>query len=394
MTVRSSWLTPTGQSREDTRLTQLGATLPADALRVRSGILPGSPDGTAKVAGFWLKNTSGMSATIEPGRAVVQGMATQGAYPVTLAETTPVTLSDGNAQYDRIDLICLQVRDGSYDDTGTAEAVLTVVEGEANPTPQAPDVPDLALPLYTVTVHANASAANSLVDWANAADLRTTTVAVGGVLPVYGNTAVPGSYVGQLRDVGDVLQRWNGTAWVAYPQGIGGIVPSGSGVAASYVGQYRDNAGQLQRWNGAAWQTVFPAVSAFLSSADAGSTSSATYVKTLGDTSGLPMAVGFVAPPTGAVLVTVGAAVHTTGDATTTGYISAVIAQGSTVISDAGDDRAATGTYSYQNSVVFTYRVGGLTPGASCTATCAYRATDTTKKTWFDNRFIRIEPAA
>lgn len=390
MTVRSSWLTPTGQSREDTRLTQLGATLPADALRVRSGILPGSPDGTAKVAGFWLKNTSGMSATIEPGRAVIQGMATQGAYPVTLSETTPVTLSAGNAQYDRIDLICLQVHDGSYDDTGTAEAVLTVVEGEANATPQPPDVPDLALPLYTVTVHANASAANSLVDWANATDLRATTVAVGGVLPVYGNTAVPGSYVGQLRDAGDVLQRWNGTAWVAYPQGIGGIAPANT-AAGAYTGQYRDNyGGRLQRWDGSAWQEPVPYYAYHGEAGAGGTTTSTAYTQTL--TGADPLTTSFVTPASGAVMISLGARIEVQGTATY-GWMAVSLSQGSTTIASANDDLALVGSGASYGSFAYTYRFYGLTPGQTYTATLNYRANASGATVYFRNRYLRIDPA-
>jgi hypothetical protein len=392
-TVRSSWLLDTGQTREDTRLTQLGATLPADPLKVQSGILPGSADGTARVAAFWLKDQTTMTATVQPGRAVIQGMATQGAYAVTLAEPVVLTFEDGEQQT-RIDLVCLQVSDTAYGATGQTQATLQIVKGQASATPQPPALPDLALPLYHVTVPAGASAGNTGIPWASAVeDLRVTTVATGGVLPVYGNAAVPGAYYGQLRDRNEIVERWENGAWVAYPHALGGIIPSGSGVAATYVGQYRDSGGKLQRWNGTAWDNVYPSTLGFAYSSDAGTTTTTTYSSTLGDRTA-PLSTTFTAPPTGAVLVTLGAAIHTTGDATTTGYMAATIKQGSTVIDAASDDRSAQGTYSYQNSVLCTYRVSGLTPGATSTATAFFRASASGKTTWFDNLFIRIEPAA
>ncbi|WP_225847921.1 hypothetical protein [Streptomyces sp. HPF1205] len=392
-TVRSAWLLGTGQTREDTRLTELGATLPADPLKVTSGILPGSADGSAKVAAFWLTDQTAMTATVQPGRAVIQGMATQGAYAVTLAEATTLTFADGDPQ-PRVDLVCLRVYDTPYDGSGQTAAALEIVRGTAAATPVPPPVPAQALPLYTVAVPAGASAGNTGILWASAVtDLRVTTVATGGVLPVYGNAAVPGSYIGQLRDNNNVVERWSKSAWVGYPQALGGIIPSGSGVAATYVGQYRDSGGKLQRWNGTAWDTVSPATLGFVYSYDAGSTTSTTYNSTLADRTA-PLTVNFTAPPTGAVLVTLGATVHTTGDATTTGYMAAAITQGATVVSAAGDNYAAQGTYSYPNSVMVTYRVGGLTPGAASTATAWFRSTNSKFDTWFDNLQIRIEPAA
>ncbi|MBY8878075.1 hypothetical protein [Actinacidiphila acidipaludis] len=393
-TVRSSWLLDSGQTREDTRLTQLGATLPADPVKVQSGILPGSTDGGAsRVGAFWLKNQTAMGATVLPGRAVIQGLATQGAYAVTLAEPVVLTFQDGEQQ-DRIDLVCLQVLDSSYDSSVQTSVSLQIIKGQSGATPQPPALPALALPLYHVRVPAGASAGNTGILWASAVeDLRVTTVSTGGVLPVYGNTAVPGAYYGQLRDRGDLLERWENGAWVAYSHALGGIIPTGSGIAPTYVGQYRDSSGKLQRWNGTAWDTVLPVTLAFVNSADAGSVSSTTYGTVLGDRPAGAFTASFTAPPTGAVLVTLGAAIHTTGDNATTGYMTAQVTQGSTVIAAASDDRAALGTGAYSTSAVTTFRVGGLTPGAASQATAYFRSTDATKSTWFDNLFIRIEPA-
>ncbi|MFI6247014.1 hypothetical protein [Streptomyces sp. NPDC051016] len=260
MNLRSSWVAETGQTREDTRLTQLGATTPANPLEVRSGILPGSYDGLYRMSGFWTEGTGGsMKATVHEGRAVVAAGATQGAYPVTLPEPTSLTFADGDASNPRIDLIVLRIYDSLYDNSGQTKAALEIVRGTPAATPVAPAAPAIALPIYQVKVPAGASAGKGGLDWSSAlTDLRTPTVAVGGILPVYGETG-NGAYPGQYRDSGSTLQRWDGSAWVAYPSALGGIAPAGAVTTASYTGQYRDSsAGILQRWNGSAWVSYQP----------------------------------------------------------------------------------------------------------------------------------------
>ncbi len=110
MNLRSAWVAETGQTREDTRLTQLGATTPVNPLEVRSGILPGSYDGLYRMSGFWLEGAAGaMSATVHEGRAVIAAGATRGAYPVTLPEPSALTFTDGDATNPRIDLVVLRI---------------------------------------------------------------------------------------------------------------------------------------------------------------------------------------------------------------------------------------------------------------------------------------------
>jgi hypothetical protein len=392
MTVHAAWLLPSGQTLQDTRLTQLGATLPADPLKVQSGILPGSADGSARLAAFWLENQSGMSATIDPGRAVIQGMAAQGAYPVTLSEVTQVTFGEGDAQYDRIDLVCLRVYDASYDDpTGQTTATLEVIPGKPAAPPVPPATPDLALPLYTVTVPAGASTGAGGVDWATVQDLRVSTVATGGVLPAYGNAAVAGSYVGQLRDLHDVLQRWNGTAWVPYPQGIGGIAPS-STVNGAYPGQYRDcTEGRLQRWNGTAWEEVVTSWNFWGEDGLAGgSTASATYVSTLTGSS-TAATVNFLVPASGAVVVRLGARISTSSS-TGSAYISPSIALGSSTLWLTNDYFAVVGSGTGPNSVVAEFRAFGLPAGAVCTATLHFRSSSSSVTASFHGRYLRIDP--
>ncbi|MFF3333249.1 hypothetical protein ACFYWX_27475 [Streptomyces sp. NPDC002888] len=259
MNLRSSWLAETGQTREDTRLTQLGATTPINPLEVRSGILPGSYDGLYRLSGFWMEGGAGtMTGKVHEGRAVVQADSNQGAYPVTLPEPLSVTFVDGEAN-DRIDLVVLKISDKIYDGSAQSTVSLEIIKGEANATPAPPPLPDIALPLYRVLVRAGISAGKGGINWNNdVTDLRSTTVAIGGILPAYGDTG-SGAYPGQYRDSGGALQRWDGSAWVSYPSALGGIAPAGAVTTASYTGQYRDSSsGQLQRWNGSTWVSYQP----------------------------------------------------------------------------------------------------------------------------------------
>ncbi|MFB7498450.1 hypothetical protein ACFC09_27820 [Streptomyces sp. NPDC056161] len=261
MNLRSSWVAQTGQTREDTRLTQIGATTPANPLEVRSGILPGSYDGLSRLSGFWMEGAPGaMTAVVHEGRAIIQAGPSQGAYPVALPEPTPLTFADGEAN-PRIDLVVLKISDAQYDnseETG-ARATLEIVKGEPGVTPVPPRAPAIGLPIYQVRVGAGISAGKGGINWStDVTDLRTPTVAVGGILPVYGDTG-NGSYPGQYRDSGGALQRWDGSAWVSYPSALGGIAPAGTVATASYTGQYRDSsAGLLQRWNGTTWVSYQP----------------------------------------------------------------------------------------------------------------------------------------
>ncbi|MCX4982806.1 hypothetical protein [Streptomyces sp. NBC_00572] len=265
MALRSGWLPPTGQTRVTTRLTAHGATTPVNPLASRSGILPGSIEGQYRVGGLSMTSSGPMTATVHHGRAVIQGADNQGAYPVTLDEDTVVTFGDGDPLNPRLDLVVLRVYDDEFDALTRNEAVLEIVRGTPKAVPVAPAAPPLSLPLCQVRVKAGASAGTGGIDWAGGAltDLRTTLVGVGGILPVYNNAGVPGSYPGQYQDNDNshFLQRWDGTSWVAYPKEIGGVVPTGTTLTTGgYPGQFRDNAGVLQRWNGSAWVNYQPPV--------------------------------------------------------------------------------------------------------------------------------------
>ncbi|WP_314223368.1 hypothetical protein [Streptomyces zaehneri] len=252
MTVRTAWLTETGQTREDTRITLSGLLTPNALvaenipLKARGGIVPG---------GFALSGgTGGMTLTIGTGRAFVQGgRPHQGTYAVAVTEPEILTIEDGDPTHQRIDLVELVVQDSTYDGTADTVARVRLVKGTPAATPQQPAGPDgSALPLYRILVPAGASAGSGGLAWDTAVtNLRYATVALGGIVPAAGFS---GAYAGQYRDNAGVLERWDGTAWVAYPKGVGGIPPAGTLTAGSYAGQYQeDPTGPLQRWNGSAW---------------------------------------------------------------------------------------------------------------------------------------------
>ncbi|MFI1826322.1 hypothetical protein ACH41E_07680 [Streptomyces sp. NPDC020412] len=267
MTVRATWLTPTGQTREDTRLAQstlltpVGTSSTDPTLRSRSGIVPG---------GFVLSQAGPMSCTIGTGRAVIQGHDNaQGAY--TVAVTSPETLNfaDGDPLHGRIDLVELAVLDKDFDlgGTGTHEAVVRVVQGTPSATPTLPaSGPGSAIPLYSVRVPASTSAGTGGILWASAtAPQHYATAALGGITPA-GGAGFKGAYVGQYRDTNSQLQRWDGTDWIAYPRAVGGIASS-EVTTGAYAGQYRDADGHLQRWDGNNWTYVEGRSSILLSAA-------------------------------------------------------------------------------------------------------------------------------
>ncbi|MBV7697001.1 hypothetical protein [Streptomyces sp. TRM70350] len=355
MNARSVWLSADSQTLEDTRVAPLGTLTPASPVATRSGILPGSYDGQYRVSGFWLAGVDGtMTATVSSGRAVVQAAESRGAYPVALTDGVPLTFADGDPQYGRIDLVVLRVYDDAYDGSGRAEAAVEIVQGTPAATPAAPAAPEVSLPLFRVAVAAATSAGTGGIPWGSAlTDLRPTTVAVGGILPALPGDTTPGAYPGQYRDVNGILQRWNGTAWLT--------------------------------------ATTPPA---FTQSNDAGKTASTTYTAALTDTAVAALTLAFTAPPTGAVLLSMGARIQTGNSNTASGFMSPQITQGGTVILPPSDETAVVYGGAVAASVSTQMRLYGLTAGASYTVTAMHRSSDAAVTCSFDNLFVRVEASA
>jgi hypothetical protein len=213
MSVRTAWLLPTSQSREDTRLAPVGTFTPESELRTRPGALPGGNPFAATSAGA-------MVLQIGTGRAVVQGTTAQGAYPVAVDVPEAVTFTDGDAQFGRLDAVVIRVYDQLFDSFGQNLALVEIVRGTPAATPVAPPLPAASLLLWLVTVPAGTSAGTGGISWASAlADRRIFTTAAGGITPAAGGTAYDGAYDGQYKDTGSGLERWSSTAgaWQAYP---------------------------------------------------------------------------------------------------------------------------------------------------------------------------------
>ncbi|MFC9337119.1 hypothetical protein ACFT0G_33550 [Streptomyces sp. NPDC057020] len=404
MNLRSSWVAETGQTREDTRLNQVGATTMINPVQVRSGVLPGSYDGKYRLAGFWMDKASAMTAIVSEGRAVIQGDISQGVYPVALPASAQVTFAAGDAQYGRIDLVVLRIYDNLYDGSTRNEAKVEIVQGVPGQAPKAPAAPPRSLPLYEVTVPAGASGGNGGIPWnTSLKDLRTPVVALGGILPVEG-PVLPGAHPGQYQDTANnQLQRWDGGQWVAYPEALGGIIPTSvnATTAGSYTGQYRATAaGPIQRWSGAAWAPAYPGPY-FNDSLDGGYTLSTTFVNTLVDRAENPLSLSFVAPESRQAILSFGSKTELSLNSGTTGVASSAlmcvrITQGATVFREVDDELSAFASKSSSAtdavSVSTTQRLSGLTPGATYTVTAYYRSTNANVRAWFDNSFLQVTP--
>ncbi|MFE4057396.1 hypothetical protein ACFXP3_14050 [Streptomyces sp. NPDC059096] len=213
MSVRSAWLLPLTQTREDTRLTPVGTFAPESEMRTRDGVIAGGNPLGATGAGA-------MSLQIGTGRALVQGTTAQGAYPVAVDAPEVVTFTDGDPQFTRIDAVVLRVYDALFDTFGQNLARVEIIEGPRQATPTAPSMPSACLRLWDVTVPAGASAGVGGIDWTSAlADRRRFTSGYGGIIPRGYGLGFSGAYDGQYRDTGTGLERWNASvnAWQAYP---------------------------------------------------------------------------------------------------------------------------------------------------------------------------------
>ncbi|MFE9396790.1 hypothetical protein [Streptomyces flavidovirens] len=212
MTVRSGWLLNRdaqggGQTREDTRVVPTGTFFPTGEMTVRAGCVPGGDP-------FKLTSSGAMEATMGVGRAIIQGTAAQGAYPVAVTEPEVLVFADGDPQFPRKDTVALRVQDSTYDGTGQVRAYVEIMKGTPAASPVAPTATGTAEKLYEITVPAGASAGTGGIDWATAvADRRRNTTGVGGIMAGGWTASYNGSYAGQYRDNAGVLERWSGTTW-------------------------------------------------------------------------------------------------------------------------------------------------------------------------------------
>ncbi|MFJ7267246.1 hypothetical protein ACIQV3_11375 [Streptomyces sp. NPDC099050] len=184
---------------------------PIGNVTTRAGLVAGTDPFAATGAG-------NMQVQVGTGRAVVQGSMAQGAYPVAVTSAVTLNVTEGHAQFARIDQIVLRVYDSQHDTSGQTAALLEILPGTPASSPVAAALPEGAIRLWLITVPAGTSAGSGGLNWSTAlTDRRSYTSAYGGIIPRGFGLVFDGTYPGQYRDTGTALERWSGTAWQAYP---------------------------------------------------------------------------------------------------------------------------------------------------------------------------------
>ncbi|MGW1813274.1 hypothetical protein ACWCQM_06845 [Streptomyces sp. NPDC002125] len=191
------------------RVQAMGVMSDGTALGARGGVLPGSGGLAVSVAGTAITVGSGTAWVYRSG---------QGVYGVSLNSGASATLNAAHATLPRIDLVYLRVWDNSVDASGLNTADAVYLPGTASSTPAAPTPAgtQIYLPLATISVPASGGGSPSVNN------IVAKTVAAGGILP---DPSAAGYYVGQYRDDGTGLQRYDGTAWgYVQPLGVGRVL--------------------------------------------------------------------------------------------------------------------------------------------------------------------------
>ncbi|MYV54207.1 hypothetical protein [Streptomyces sp. SID3212] len=148
--------------------------------------------------------------------------------------------------------------------------------------------------------------------------------------------------------------------------------------------------GRFFHYSGTQWQPVVPGAVHKANTTTGTLAAVTTYTETLTGSTGDPTAVTFTVPLSGSVLVSVGARISSSAAAAAS-FMSANIRTGTTVTLAAADARAAIVTGTNQCSASTQFQVNGLTSGAVCTATAAYKSATSNTST-FTNRFVTVTP--
>ncbi len=194
----SGWLSGGVVDAEDARLATgvfaVAAADPGNPIAARTGIKPG-PGSPGIVEAT---ETPSREVTVRPFQGVIQGTrkTSAGAYLITLAQKKHLNVlaaAPAHSSNPRIALIVAQQTDRQYGDESDGMLV-RVVAGAPAVTPVAPTVTGDLIPLASVTVRANAGA----ITQSDIKDLRVSTVAAGGVLPLQTHENLPADgYPGQ-----------------------------------------------------------------------------------------------------------------------------------------------------------------------------------------------------
>jgi hypothetical protein len=132
--------------------------------------------------------TTGLNVTVDPGTAVMPSAAgtTDGAYRVRNSSTRTLTAGTADATNPRIDLVVIGVQDNG---DSTSTGFVKIVPGTPAPSPSPPATPSNSVALARVRVNAGVTTITSVTD------VRTFTIAPGGILPV-ASAAVAGALTG------------------------------------------------------------------------------------------------------------------------------------------------------------------------------------------------------
>ncbi|UXX93736.1 hypothetical protein N7U49_19650 [Streptomyces sp. AD2-2] len=104
------------------------------------------------------------------------------------------------------------------------------------------------------------------------------------------------------------------------------------------------------------------------------------------------LTLNFTAPPSGSVVIGIGARAYTAGSETVTAHLSPQVTLGSTVIWAPDDERAASASGAVGKSVSTQLRLNSLTSGATYTVTAMHRSTSASVTCWFDTIHLRVDP--
>lgn len=213
----SGWLSGSVVDAEDARLATgvlaAASSDPGNPIASRTGLKPG-PGSPGNVEAT---DTPSRFVTVRPFQAVIQGTRTTaaGPYLATLAQKKTLDVlgeAPAHTSNPRLALVIAQQTDRQYGDPGDG-MVVRVVAGDPAESPVRPRVDGDHVPLAEIRIPPRAAV---ITKDDIRADLRVSTVAAGGVLPLQLTESLPADgYDGQrlydLKNDLDMVRK--GTSW-------------------------------------------------------------------------------------------------------------------------------------------------------------------------------------
>ncbi len=365
-----------------------------NAVGGRQGIRPmgGSAANVVTLSG------STITINLHAGLVTPSGWASiTGTYLVALTVAETKTLNPAHATNPRKDIVIGQVWDDDESTSGFRKYESVYVPGTAAPSPSEPSVPAGGIKLATIDVPA--SGGGSPVVTIN----HTFTAAAGGILPVRSQTerdAISnphnGQYVHRL-DKGWV-EYHDGTAWRSHRHIVTpGVLADITNPATGQV-VWHTSSKKFYEWSGSAW--VPEKIDHVQIATATVSTASTTYVALSGDP-----AIAFTAPASGAVEVTIRAALNAAHDqmisrASFEMWTGGTPGSGTGVVSAASQNSIATRGSSPSGGIAFDVEFGsdgtlvtGLTAGSTYSVRMVYLV-EGSGTGFFARRRIRVRDAA